>query len=95
MLAPECIVTGETGYSPFPIDIWSFGVCIFSYISGKMPFIADSELEMQIKAKEEELSIPDDFSPHLKDLLEKCLRKNPDERPSASELGQHPWLAIN
>ena len=29
-----------------PTDIWSFGVCLYTYISGKVPFYADGELEM-------------------------------------------------
>ena len=44
--APESHVSGENGYSPKPTDIWSLGVCIFTYISNQVPFYGDSELEI-------------------------------------------------
>ena len=45
--APECHVPDEEGgYLPKPTDIWSLGVCIFTFVSGRVPFYAESEIEM-------------------------------------------------
>lgn len=38
--APECHIVEKDGYKPKPTDIWSFGVCLYTYVSGKVPFYA-------------------------------------------------------
>lgn len=44
--APECTVVEEGGYYPKPTDIWSIGICIFTYVSGIVPFYGDCELQL-------------------------------------------------
>ena len=36
--APECHIVEKEGYKPKPTDIWSYGVCLYTYVSGKVPF---------------------------------------------------------
>lgn len=37
--APECHVVEKDGYDPFPTDIWSFGVCLYTFCNfGALPF---------------------------------------------------------
>lgn len=37
--APECHIVERDGYDPMPTDIWSMGVCLFSYVDeGRLPF---------------------------------------------------------
>lgn len=38
------------------------------------------------------MPLPDGISVDLADFLNQCFRKNPDARPSASELLDHCWL---
>lgn len=42
--APECTVVEKEGYAPMPTDIWSFGVCLYTYVAGIVPFYGDCEL---------------------------------------------------
>ena len=49
--APECHVVDKEGYKPKPTDIWSFGVCLYTFVSGKVPFYGECELEIQIASK--------------------------------------------
>jgi len=93
--APECTIVEKEGYHPKPTDIWSVGVCIFTYISGCVPFYGDCELQIQINTRQKELECPDSFSPELKDLLFKLLDKDPAKRPTAFEMLQHPWFNPN
>ena len=32
------------------------------------------------------------FSDNMRDFVERCLKKNPAERPDLATLMQHPWL---
>lgn len=38
--APECHIVENEGYLPKPTDMWSFGICLYTYITGKVPFYA-------------------------------------------------------
>lgn len=57
--APECQIVQPEGYDPMPTDIWSIGVCLFVYCSdGHLPFYGQSELEIQIASRQNELVMP-------------------------------------
>ena len=89
--APECAVPGG-GYEPKPTDIWSFGVCLYTYVAGIVPFYGEGELEMQIKAQKDELKFPPTFSPDLCELLSHLLEKDPKKRWTIKDLVAHKWL---
>lgn len=42
--APECTVVEKEGYLPRPTDVWSYGVCLYTYMAGIVPFYGDCEL---------------------------------------------------
>lgn len=44
--APECTIVEKEGYQPFPTDVWSIGVCIYTFIAGNVPFYGDCELQI-------------------------------------------------
>ncbi len=68
--APECHIVEKEGYLPKPTDVWSFGVSLFAYVSGIVPFYASGgELEMQINSRTKDVEFPEDFSPQLRDLI--------------------------
>ena len=68
-------------------------MCLFTLVNdGKLPFYGQSELEIQINSREQELEIPESFSPALSDLLSKVLSKDPTQRPTALELLEHPFF---
>lgn len=90
--APECSIVDSGGYSPKPTDMWSYGVCLYTYVSGKPPFYGEGELEMQIKAMKEEHEALTNFSPQMSDLINRTLEKDPSKRITAKELMTHPWI---
>ena len=43
-IAPE-IVAGED-YSPFKTDIWSAGICLYSILYNKVPFVSQTNTNL-------------------------------------------------
>lgn len=105
-IAPE-IVTGAVGtaadtkaYS-LKVDCWSLGVILYVMVSGTPPFSEDRNCGVSLK--EQILTanyvfypqLFDQISDNAKDLIKKCLKVNPQERISAEEIMNHPWLKDN
>lgn len=41
------------------IDIWAFGVTLYAFLFGKLPFVAESEYQIYNKIKEEDWDVPE------------------------------------
>ena len=90
--APESHVPDESGFLVLPTDIWSVGVTLFTYLSERVPFYAESELEMQIHSQKKEVEKLEGYSDDWNDIIAKMLMKDPSERPSVHDLLDHPWF---
>lgn len=95
--APEMRAKGERyGRSA---DIWSLGVILFIVLSGYHPFDphGKGDKEKMLKAiSRDEWSFGDKcwkrISDEAKDLISWMMARDPAERPTASEILQHPWF---
>jgi len=71
-------------------DIWSFGCVLFETLAGSSPLpyrTASEAIDMLLNAEPAWETLPTKVGPDLRGILEKCLKKNPNERyQSASEL---------
>lgn len=91
-MAPE-VARGEE--QECPSDIWSLGCTIIEMFTGSSPWPnADDPISalFHIAYSNEVPLIPCLLSDQAKDFLGKCLRKNPKERFTASQLLKHPYL---
>ncbi|PWA81071.1 Protein kinase, ATP binding site-containing protein [Artemisia annua] len=91
-MAPEVIL--QTGHS-FSADIWSVGCTVIEMATGKPPWSQQYQevaALFYIGTTKSHPPIPDHLSPEAQDLLLKCLHKEPELRPSASDLLQHPFV---
>ncbi|CAL1287138.1 unnamed protein product [Larinioides sclopetarius] len=94
-VAPE--ILAETGYG-LKVDIWAAGVITYILLCGFPPFVSRNndqvELFDQILAGKYEFTKPfwDDISDSAKELITMMLQVNPDERYSAAEVLDHPWV---
>lgn len=87
-------------------DIYSFGATFYHALTGQPPFTGATEFAILYKHKTEPLVSPrarrPELSPHISDLLERCLAKAPADRFSSfAEILQHlrpaagapsPWV---
>ncbi|KAF9618859.1 hypothetical protein IFM89_002727 [Coptis chinensis] len=92
-MAPEVIL--QTGHS-FSADIWSVGCTVIEMATGKPPWSQQYQevaALFHIGTTKSHPPIPDHLSMEAKDFLLKCLQKEPNLRPAASELLQHPFVS--
>lgn len=93
-IAPEVLQGGEAGHS-YQVDIWSLGVVLYTWIIGKPPFETSDVKTTYKRIRDSIYYFPDrvKVSDEAKDLIKRMLQKNPDERPSLEEIGEHPFFA--
>lgn len=88
--APEVLAwkDGEQGRSfPPKADIWSFGMTCSEILSGQAPFINESKgsLLMILKSGVRP-HLPDETPEYLKFCITSCWEKNPEDRPTFSDI---------
>lgn len=92
-IAPEVLKGSYTTQC----DNWSMGIVLFIMLSGKPPFggKANKEIIENVLTGSYNYSNPvwDNISDSAKDLIDKLLNKQADERLTAEEAYNHPWLA--
>jgi serine/threonine protein kinase/Ca2+-binding EF-hand superfamily protein len=88
-LAPESYQYFD--YSP-KSDIWQAGCCLFSLLSGMMPFRSGDD-----DFRHAPMTGPawESVSSDAKNLVRLLLQRNPSSRPSITEILQHPWMTTD
>ncbi|XP_010928554.1 mitogen-activated protein kinase kinase kinase NPK1 [Elaeis guineensis] len=91
-MAPEVIV--QSGHS-FSADIWSVGCTIIEMATGKPPWSQQYQevaALFHVGTTKSHPPIPEHLSLEAKDFLLKCLQEEPNLRPGAFDLLQHPFV---
>ncbi|KAJ7640305.1 Pkinase-domain-containing protein [Mycena polygramma] len=88
--APELL--NAKVYTGPEVDIWSFGVVLYTLVCGKVPFEDESMPALHAKIKRGLVEYPVWLSPECKHLLSRMLVINPLRRASLSEIAAHPWM---
>ncbi|KAJ7036296.1 kinase-like protein [Mycena alexandri] len=96
--APEIIRTQYKSYNRMA-DIWSLGCIALEMLTGKRPWFNTEAVAVMYKLYQQTLRPhppPDvELNPLAEDFVEKCLALNPEDRMSAVQLKQHPFLLLS
>uniref|UniRef100_A0ACD5ZAW0 Uncharacterized protein n=1 Tax=Avena sativa TaxID=4498 RepID=A0ACD5ZAW0_AVESA len=91
-MAPEVIMNNK-GYS-LAVDIWSLGCTIIEMATARHPWhpYEDVPALFKIANSKDTPEIPESISKDGKDFLSLCLKRDPAQRPSATQLLGHPFV---
>ncbi|KAI7881045.1 kinase-like protein, partial [Lichtheimia hyalospora FSU 10163] len=91
-MAPEVIeLKGASSKS----DIWSLGCTLIELITGKPPYADLIAMSAMFRIVEDDHPPLPDVSEEMYDFLLSCFQKHPQDRPSATDLLDHPWLQMH
>eukprot|EP00931_Biecheleriopsis_adriatica_P066699 TRINITY_DN40989_c0_g1_i1.p1 TRINITY_DN40989_c0_g1~~TRINITY_DN40989_c0_g1_i1.p1 ORF type:complete len:601 (+),score=84.64 TRINITY_DN40989_c0_g1_i1:70-1872(+) len=94
-MAPEVLAHSRYGRAA---DIWSFGCVVIEMGTASVPwgkFDHHMAALVKIGLSQEIPPFPDNVTEDCKDFISKCVKREPDERFSATEMLNHSWLSKN
>ncbi|OAY39653.1 E3 ubiquitin-protein ligase UPL5 isoform X1 [Manihot esculenta] len=90
---PPEVVNGKGGGYGFKIDIWSVGCTVLEMSTRKIPYSHLEPGAVDYSIGEGKLPpLPDSLTEHSRDFILQCLQVNPNDRPTAAELLEHPFV---
>ncbi|KAJ0818761.1 putative mitogen-activated protein kinase kinase kinase STE-STE11 family [Helianthus annuus] len=76
----------------YTMDIWSLGCTVIEMVTGKPPWSEFDGVQAMFNVLKRSPTIPETLSSEGKDFLYRCLQRNPEKRPSAAFLLEHPFV---
>uniref|UniRef100_A0A8C5H1B7 non-specific serine/threonine protein kinase n=1 Tax=Gouania willdenowi TaxID=441366 RepID=A0A8C5H1B7_GOUWI len=96
-MAPEVVMCETMKDAPYDYkaDIWSLGITLIELAQIEPPHHELNPMRVLLKIAKSDpptLEQPHKWSQEFKDFLKKALDKNPESRPTASQLMEHPFV---
>ena len=73
-------------------DVWSLGCLLYTLLVGKPPFETEAVKSTLTRVVMASYEIPSYLSDSAKDLIDRLLKKNPQERIRLQDILKHPFL---
>ncbi|KAL9451831.1 hypothetical protein AB3S75_013412 [Citrus x aurantiifolia] len=91
-MAPEVVNLKNNGYG-LTADIWSLGCTVLEMITHRPPYSHLEGMQALFRIGRGELPpVPNSLSRDAWDFILKCLYVNPNDRPTAAQLMEHPFV---
>jgi [calcium/calmodulin-dependent protein kinase] kinase len=92
-MAPE-MVAGNGFFHGKLADIWSCGVTLYMFVTGRCPFWADTVPAIYEQILSNYLTFPEKapLSADVRHLLDMLLQKDPEKRLTIAQIKKHPWV---
>jgi len=95
-LAPEVFERKNLDVVSPALDVWSMGCILYALVTGNLPYRGTTSKSIIDKIKNLPVVFPEEFamelSHEIKDLIFKCLDKNPKTRITMNDMADHPWI---
>ncbi|WCJ18441.1 Mitogen-activated protein kinase kinase kinase 1 [Euphorbia peplus] len=91
-MAPEVVNLKNRTYG-LAADIWSLGCSVLEMLTGRPPYSHLEGMQAIYRiGKGEPPLVPDTLSKDAQDFIHRCLQVNPNNRPTAVQLLDHPFV---
>lgn len=93
--SPELCASGSVGsFDARVVDLWAFGVTLYLWVSGRLPFIAPTVMLLMEKIRDAPAQVPSppEASAALGGVIESLLTHDSGTRLTLSQLRHHSWL---
>ncbi|CAE6127655.1 unnamed protein product [Arabidopsis arenosa] len=92
-MAPEVINQKDSDDYGYPADIWSLGCTVLEMYTGQIPYFDLEPVQALFRIGRGTLpEVPYTLSQDARHFILKCLTVSPEERPTAAELLNHPFV---
>lgn len=92
--SPE-MCSSSSYFSGYASDMWAAGVCLYIFVTGKLPFFSDIPTELFDLISEADVPYKGlGLSNSLIDLLQMTLEKDPTKRAGVGDCLKHPFLQV-
>jgi serine/threonine protein kinase len=86
---------GSQSFSGYAGDMWAAGVCLFIFVTGKLPFYSETPQELFDMIAHSDISYAGlGLSNSLIDLINSCLEKDSTRRAGVGDCLKHPFLQV-
>lgn len=82
-IAPE--VLQKRGHS-YEADVWALGCVTYALMVGRPPFETSTLKETYVRITSNNYTLPQNLSQSAANFIQKCLRHEPDQRPTVNQL---------
>jgi serine/threonine protein kinase len=89
-MAPEILM--EMPYDGTKADMWSLGIIIYAMALNELPWNAPDNAGLIREITRGSIAYPVNLPSEVANLVQMCTKKTPNDRPTATELLELPWI---